>query len=83
MTESYTLTGILSPNYAGETAIFRWYFKSDADTPSGTGIFIDDFKIYNDIFIAEPENLAATVNGDDVTLNWTVPGGGGGGEEGC
>jgi hypothetical protein len=82
MTESYTLTGILSPNYAGETAIFRWYFKSDADTPSGTGIFIDDFKIYNDIFIAEPENLAATVNGDDVTLNWTVPGGGGGGEEG-
>ena len=81
MTDSYSLDGIIS-DYAGETAIFRWYFKSDADTPSGPGIAIDDFKIYNDIFIAEPEHLAATVNGANITLNWDAPGGGGGGEEG-
>ncbi|HOG26401.1 MAG TPA: T9SS type A sorting domain-containing protein [Candidatus Cloacimonas sp.] len=82
MTESYTLDGLIS-NYHGETAIFRWFFKSDADTPNGTGIRIDDFKIYNDIFIAAPENLEATVSGNSVTLNWNAPGsGGGGGEEG-
>ena len=81
MTESYTLDGLIT-DYAGETAQFRWYFKSDADTPAGTGIMIDDFKIYNDIFIAEPENLEATVNGANVTLNWDAPGTGGGGTEG-
>ncbi|MEF3695282.1 MAG: FlgD immunoglobulin-like domain containing protein [Candidatus Cloacimonadota bacterium] len=82
MVDSYTLTGLLSPNYAGQTAIFRWYFKSDSDAPSGTGLMIDDFKIYNDIFIAEPENLTAEVTGSNVALNWTTPGGGGGGEPG-
>ncbi|MCB5224012.1 MAG: T9SS type A sorting domain-containing protein [Candidatus Cloacimonadaceae bacterium] len=44
---------------------------------------IDDVTIYNDIFIAPPDNLAASVEGNDVTLNWEQPGsGGGGGEEG-
>ncbi len=82
MTESYTLDGFIT-NYHGQTAIFRWFFQSDADTPSGTGIRIDDFKIYNDVFIAAPENLAATVNGSTVVLTWDEPGsGGGGGEEG-
>lgn len=81
MTESYTLDGLIS-DYAGQTAIFRWYFRSDTDTPSGTGIMIDDFKIYNDIFIAEPTNLAATVNGANVTLTWQDPTTGGGGTEG-
>lgn len=82
MTESYTLDGLIT-EYNGETAQFRWYFKSDADTPNGTGIRIDDFKIYNDVFIAAPENLEATVAGTSVTLNWDAPGsGGGGGEEG-
>ncbi len=76
------LEGIIS-DLAGETVKFRWYFKSDSDTPSGTGIMIDDFKIYNDVIVASPENLAATVDGSTVTLNWDEPGsGGGGGEEG-
>jgi len=76
MTGSYSLDGYIS-DYAGETAIFRWYFQSDADTPAGTGIMIDDFKIYNDIFLAEPANLTAAVLGNTVSLNWTTPGGGG------
>ncbi len=76
MVESYSLDGYIS-NYAGMTAQVRWYFKSDADTPDGTGIMIDDVKIYNDIFIAEPSNLAALVTGSNVELTWTEPGGGG------
>jgi hypothetical protein len=80
MIDSYSLDGYIS-DYAGETIQLRWYFKSDSDTPSGTGIMIDDVKIYNDVFIAPPEDLAATVSGSNVTLNWTAPGGGGGGGE--
>ncbi len=81
MTASYSLDGFINM-YAGQTVQMRWYFKSDADTPQGIGIMIDDVKIYNDIFIAPPENLAATVTGSNVTLNWDAPGTGGGGEEG-
>jgi hypothetical protein len=82
MLESYTLDGFIT-NFAGETVKFRWYFKSNSGTPQGTGIMIDDFKIYNDVFIAAPENLVAAVQGTNVTLNWDAPGsGGGGGEEG-
>ncbi len=81
MVDSYSLDGFIT-DYAGETIKLRWYFRSDADTPIGTGIMIDDVKIYNDIFIAEPENLAATADGSTVTLNWSAPGGGGGGEPG-
>lgn len=81
MVQSYSLDGFIT-NYAGQTVQMRWYFRSDADTPQGTGIMIDDVKIYNDIFIAEPTNLMAEVNGTSVVLNWSEPGGGGGGEEG-
>lgn len=81
MTASYSLDGIIS-DYAGQDIRLRWYFRSDADTPDGIGIMIDDVKIYNDIFIAAPENLAATVEGNNVTLTWSAPGTGGGGEAG-
>jgi len=81
MTASYSVDGYIN-DYAGQTIQLRWYFKSDADTPNGIGIMIDDVKIYNDVFIAAPENLEATVSGSNVTLNWTTPGGGGGGEPG-
>ncbi|MEN6445618.1 MAG: T9SS type A sorting domain-containing protein [Candidatus Cloacimonas sp.] len=82
MIEGYSLDGYIT-NYHGQTAIFRWFFKSDADTPSGTGIRIDDFKIYNDIIVAAPENLEGTVSENSVSLTWAAPGsGGGGGEEG-
>ncbi|MDD4310099.1 MAG: T9SS type A sorting domain-containing protein, partial [Candidatus Cloacimonetes bacterium] len=82
MTDSYSLDGLITM-HAGATVKFRWYFKSDSDTPSGTGFMIDDFKIYNDIIVAAPENLEGTVTGTNVVLNWAAPGsGGGGGEEG-
>lgn len=75
-TESYTLDGYIS-DYAGMTVRFRWYVTTDADTPVGVGLLIDDFTIYNDIFLAEPANLAATVVGSNVELSWSDPGGGG------
>lgn len=82
MTGSYSLDGLIS-DYAGQTIMLRWYFLSDDDTPQGTGIMIDDVTIYNDVFIAPPANLAATVDGSNVNLTWEEPGsGGGGGEEG-
>ncbi|MBW6513480.1 MAG: choice-of-anchor J domain-containing protein [Candidatus Syntrophosphaera sp.] len=80
MVGAYSLDGLIS-DYAGETIQLRWYFKSDDDTPQGIGIMIDDVVIYNDVFIAPPENLTATVNGSNVILNWVAPGGGGGGGE--
>ncbi|MDD3534618.1 MAG: T9SS type A sorting domain-containing protein [Candidatus Cloacimonetes bacterium] len=80
MVDSYSLNGYIS-DYAGETVKFRWYFKSDDDTPIGTGIMIDDFKIFNDVFIAPPTDLTAEVSGNSVTLAWEAPGGGGGGGE--
>ncbi|HOR02443.1 MAG TPA: choice-of-anchor J domain-containing protein [Candidatus Syntrophosphaera sp.] len=82
MVNSYSLNGLIS-DYAGQTIMLRWFFKSDEDTPIGTGIMIDDVTVYNDIFIAPPANLAATVDGNNITLTWEEPGsGGGGGEEG-
>ncbi len=80
MCDSYSLDGFIS-DYAGETIYLRWYFKSDSDTPQGTGIMIDDVIIYNDVFIAAPENLVAEATGSTVELNWSAPGGGGGGGE--
>jgi hypothetical protein len=81
MVDSYSLDGFIT-DFAGQTVKFRWYFKSN-DTVDGTGIMIDDFKIINDVFIAPPENLEATVDGANVQLAWDAPGsGGGGGEEG-
>lgn len=73
MIESYSLDGMIT-NFAGQTVKFRWYFKSN-ETVNGTGIMIDDFKIINDVFVAPPENLIATIDGNNVNLQWTEPGG--------
>lgn len=79
-TEGWGHDGIIS-NYAGNTVKFRFTFRGDDDTPIGTGFAFDDFKIYYDLFVAAPENLAASVTGNSVTLNWSAPGSGGGGGE--
>ncbi|HNQ43957.1 MAG TPA: hypothetical protein PKI59_05980, partial [Candidatus Cloacimonadota bacterium] len=73
--DNYSVDGVIT-NYAGMTVKFRWFFKSDADTPIGTGIMIDDFKIYNDIVVNSPTNLSASSSGADVILNWTSAGAG-------
>nr|MDK2850382.1 hypothetical protein [Candidatus Cloacimonadota bacterium] len=73
MVESYSLSGDIS-DYAGETVKFRWYFQSNSTPAVGTGIMIDDFVILNDVFIAPPENLVATVDGTTVNLEWSEPG---------
>ncbi len=74
MVESYSLDGDIS-DYAGNTVKFRWYFQTNATPAIGTGIMIDDFTIWNDVFISPPENLIATVDGSTVNLEWTEPGG--------
>ncbi|MCB5229039.1 MAG: T9SS type A sorting domain-containing protein [Candidatus Cloacimonetes bacterium] len=81
MVDAYSLDGYIS-DFAGAIVRFRWMFRSDEDQPQGIGIMIDDVKIYNDIFIAAPGELTADVDGSNVTLSWTMDGGGGGGEEG-
>lgn len=65
MTEAYTLDGRID-NYAGQEVKFRIYFKSDDDTPIGTGIMIDDFRIYNIPTIQEMINEAS--DGDTVLV---------------
>ena len=66
------LDGFIS-DYAGFSVKFRICFKSDGDTPIGTGIMIDDFTIYNDVFLPPPTNLFAETVGQTVELNWTAP----------
>jgi hypothetical protein len=69
--ESYSLDGMIS-DFAGQTVKFRIYFKSNANA-NGTGIMIDDFTIYNVLFLAPPSDLVSTVNGSSVNLAWTAP----------
>ncbi len=79
-TEGWGYDGVIS-NYAGHTVKFRFTFRGDDDTPIGTGFAFDDFKVYYDLFVAAPENLAGVVTGNSVALNWSAPGSGGGGGE--
>ena len=74
MIESYSLDGIIS-EFAGQTVKFRWFFQTNASITEGPGIMIDDFTIWNDVLVAAPENLIATVDGQNVNLQWTEPGG--------
>ena len=55
---SYTVDGVLN-NYAGTDIQFRWYFQTDADTPEGEGLFIDDVSVTVDgssVFFADFED---------------------------
>ncbi len=74
--ESYSTDGYIS-NFAGQQVKFRWLFHSDADTPNGEGLMIDDFKIFYNVFAPVPSNLTAVKNGANVDLAWTAPGGNG------
>jgi hypothetical protein len=78
--EGWGYEGLIS-DFAGQTIKLRWVFRADDDTPIGAGIVIDDVKIYNDLFVAPPENLAGVVTGNTVALSWAAPGSGGGGGE--
>ena len=80
MVDSYSVVNGYITDYAGQTIRLRWYFKSNS-TVNGTGYMIDDVKIYQDIYIEAPSNLTATVDGNNVTLNWQL-GDFGGGEPG-
>ncbi len=73
VTESYNgLDGMIS-DYAGQTVKFRIYFHSDSDAPIGTGIMVDNFTIFNDIFLPPPTNLNAVIAGQTVQLDWAAP----------
>ena len=73
VTEGYSgLDGLIS-DYAGYTVKFRVCFRADSDTPDGTGIMIDNFTIFNDIFLPAPTSLTAAISGQTVNLNWTAP----------
>ncbi len=79
MIESYSLDGRID-DYAGQDVKFRVYFQSDEDTPDGDadadgwGIFIDDFMVYNDIYLPQPYALTGDFDqATGVTLNWSAP----------
>jgi len=61
-------------NYAGETIQIKFKALTDDndDGGVGTGLFIDDFRVYNTIFLGPaPENLSAvTLANNDVELTW-------------
>jgi hypothetical protein len=79
MIDSYSLDGRID-DYAGNDVKFRIYFQSDEDTPDGDadadgwGIFVDDFMIYNDIYLPSPYALTSEFTQEvGVVLNWNSP----------
>ncbi len=70
--DAYTLEGRID-DYAGEDVRFKIYFRSDADTPEGSGIMVDDFRITTEVYLAEAYNLQAEVMGEEVQLDWEQP----------
>lgn len=58
---------------AGEDVRFKIYFKSDDDTPIGSGIMVDDFRVTTEVFLAEVYNLQAEVTNNEVDLTWHAP----------
>ncbi len=61
-------------NWAGQTVQIKFKNLTDDndDGGVGTGLFIDDFRVYNTIFLGPaPENLTAeTLPNNDVQLTW-------------
>lgn len=74
--EAYSTDGYIS-NFSGQSVKFRWYLRSDADTPEGEGLMIDDFKVFYSQFAPAPTALTAVRNGNAINLDWTSPGAGG------
>lgn len=58
-------------DYAGQTLKFRFYFKSDEDTPMGGGLLIDDFVVYSqpDLPVVQDVSVAMNAN-DNVEITW-------------
>ncbi|HNX01993.1 MAG TPA: hypothetical protein PKK33_11540, partial [Candidatus Cloacimonadota bacterium] len=72
ITESYSsLSGNIS-DYAGLNVKFRILFRSDSDTPIGPGIMIDNFTVFNSIYLAPPTELTSTIAAPNVNLSWTA-----------
>jgi len=61
--------------YAGKNIRFRFqaFFDGNADGGIGTGLFIDDFRIYSESteFYPPPSNLIVESNGENVELTWS------------
>jgi len=74
MIETYSLDGRID-DYAGQDVKFRIYFQTDEDEPVGEGIMIDDFKIYQTMYIGPaPDDLnAESINNESVLLTWSDP----------
>jgi hypothetical protein len=63
--ESCDLTSL-----AGSTVKFRFYFRSDGDTPVGEGLLIDDFVVYTQPDLPVPTGVAAAMSDNNVEITW-------------
>ncbi len=70
--DAYSLDARLD-DYAGEDVRFKIYFRSDDDTPDGTGIMVDDFRVTTEVYLAEVYGLQAEAMGEEVQLDWEAP----------
>ncbi len=64
--------------WAGQTVQFKFQLNTDNDgnAQHASGLYIDDFKIYYEFPLAEPENLQAYPSGQTIQLLWDNPTGG-------
>jgi hypothetical protein len=57
--------------HAGKTVKFRFYFRSDGDTPSGSGLWIDDFIVYSIPDLPVPPNVVAEMDAEEhIVISW-------------